>query len=226
MQLTVIPKFPLIQCLVIEKETTAEEVLKFIRENTDQKILIVHRCLHLKEEPMCIEFSPTELAMLDNGSLLFSKDRKLHYVLAEDASIFWEFYERTNILPHKKKLKVVLKKKKPTVKTIEDTNNAEVRQYTCPCCNNIFDKPFDVCPNCGSNGESIAEPCTDLNVKANKIKEKNMAANIDFNKIREEAENESTTEVTAVYGDNVSVSNTGKSNEEAQEVKTTEGSNL
>lgn len=118
------------------------------------------------------------------GHLMFSFGNVLHIV--EDTETFLEFYTKSEKPISKKRVR-----------------NKE--KYVCSECGYIDTKSFDKCPKCGTDSDT----CRNLQVvskNTRKRKENNMEnPNNDLIKAREEAElEESKSEVTAVYGDNVS----------------------
>lgn len=214
-------RFNNVKVLELDTETTIDEVKNFISSTTQQKYKDIKAVGSLNnvsnKGTIIIEFSEEEKTILVPGSLLFSAFKELYYVLAEDAEEFKEFFCVAETEKHYKK------PFSPKIKKKRIVNNSDSNeQFVCPVCNYIVNEPFDVCPNCFADAKSAnsLNECTDLNTKARKNK---MA--FDLDKIREEQCKDTTpTEVTAVYGDNVSVSKE-KSDEEKQE-ETTESSNI
>ena len=91
------------------------------------------------------------------------------------------------------------------------TNKFEIKKYTCPICDYISLEPFTVCPSCSVSNETYqnTEPTfTDINTK---LRKKKMCK-----ENTQEVEEVEETQVTAVYGDCVSVNNSEvQSNPEA-----------
>lgn len=214
-------RFNNVKVLELDTETTIDEVKNFISSTTQQKYKDIKAVGSLNnvsnKGTIIIEFSEEEKTILVPGSLLFSAFKELYYVLAEDAEEFKEFFCVAETEKHYKK------PSRPKIKKKRIVNNSDSNgQFVCPICNYISDVAFEKCPSCGGTNESYnnLNECTDLSTK---VRNNKMA--FDLDKIREEQCKDTTpTEVTAVYGDNVSVSK-DKSDEEKQE-ETTESSNI
>lgn len=181
MRLSLKPIFSKLDALILSKETTIEEVYDFFKDN-HKKIQEVKKA----NGAFTISFTKDFTKVLCSKSVLFFNEGNCYYIVAEDSELLMDFYK-----PYKGKKKEIISKQ-----------NQE--RFQCPSCSFIHNVRFDACPNCGATANSCAEELAFTDVTT-KLKREKLMPTLDIEKIVNENPCETSTEVTAVYGDNISV---------------------
>lgn len=195
MRLSLKPIFQKLDAIILNKETTIEEVYDFFKDN-HKKVQSVTK----NNGAFTVEFTKDFKAVLCNKSMLFFNEGNCYYVLAEDSNLIMELYKPCKTKTRKESIK-----------------KDSYESYQCPSCNFIHTAKFDKCPNCGATAESCADELSFTDV-TEKLKRGKAMPTLDIEKIKEENKNtETSTEVTAVYGDNISVKKE-ELNEEASNI--------
>ena len=203
-------KYPTIECFIIQQDTTVEELKNFIEER-GKKVISIKR----SSKCFALKFVPNKWTRMNVGSLVFFSNKECNFVLSKDVPTFLEFYQDTRVpIVPSKNLSEKINGKAPLIIP---------KQYQCPQCGFISNVPFTKCLACGADGNYCAEQVITFTDIASKIRRKKMSMeNVNLDKVIEEANaTEASAEVTAVYGDNVSVSK-----EEVDDQKDKEASNL
>lgn len=213
-------KYPILECFGIKAETTIDDLEKFFNAHSKTIFGITKS----DDGNFYIKFLPNKYTKISIGSLLFCYEGDCYYVLSKDVPTFLEFYNKMkesngNLTEHR------------TLKNVnsddhEKANSSQCqRQYQCPQCGYIANNPFTKCKVCGADDNSCAEQEITFTDITSKLKGKKMSIeNVNLDKVIDEANSaEASAEVTAVYGDNVSVS---KEEVDDQKEKDKEASNL